>query len=250
MKVNQIHYSGAVKGLGKKFAEKYNLRPYTDVRKPVVIFGLYGFKDYYVLRKNKLRCIVIFCGSDALKIGQAEADIIKRKNPIIYAMSKFLSDDLREWDIPHKTLPLTPTTPDDISCQPRGNKMYCYIKGENKAGYNKDLAQKVADKTGLDVIFAKLNQYSKEELMEVYKQCFIGLRLTKHDGLPNTVMELGLMGRRSIYNGGTPQSIPWEGLDDICESVMVEYEHRHEPNEFISESIRNYLNIGEEWLNL
>jgi len=244
----QIHYSGAVKALGKKFAKKYNLKPYTNARKPVVIFGLFGHKDYRVLRKHKSKCIVLFRGSDALKIGREEAEIIKRKNPVVYAIGGFISEDLKKWDIPHKILPLSPTVP-NIPCQPRGDKIYCYIKRDGGVKYNQKLAQEVSDRTGIDIIFTKFKQYSRSELMEVYKQCFIGLRLNEHDGLPNTVLELGLMGRRSIYNGGIPESIPWSGVEDICENVLLEYKNRHEPNESISKSIKNYLNVGNEWMS-
>ena len=81
-----------------------------------------------------------------------------------------------------------------------------------------------------------------------YKSCFIGLRLTTHDGLPNTICELGLMGRRCIYNGQLPHSIPYSNADDIVESIEREFKSRNEDNTLIANDMYDYLNIGDDWL--
>ncbi|WP_214293423.1 hypothetical protein, partial [Escherichia coli] len=35
-----------------------------------------------------------------------------------------------------------------------------------------------------------------------------------------------MMGRKSVFNGMIPNSIRWYGVDDICESIMREYDTR------------------------
>ena len=60
------------------------------------------------------------------------------------------------------------------------------------------------------------------QLVDVYKKCFIGLRLTKHDGLSNTVVELGLSGRRCVWNGGSPNAVRWSTVDSVVEAIKAE----------------------------
>jgi hypothetical protein len=92
--------------------------------------------------------------------------------------------------------------------------------------------------TGIEVIRAKYGQYNKNELKNIYKRCFLNLRLTTFDGTPHTNVEMGLMGRRSIFNGTLPHSIGWSGVDDICQNIMKEYKLRQLPNKHITESFK------------
>ena len=94
----------------------------------------------------------------------------------------------------------------------------------------------------IPIIRAGYDTFTKEELVDVYSQCFLNLRLTPHDGCPNTNIEMGLMGRRSIYNGDLPASIPWKSVDDICQSIMREYSTRHVDNMYISKLFHNFIN--------
>jgi hypothetical protein len=61
---------------------------------------------------------------------------------------------------------------------------------------------------------------------------------------------MGLMGRRSIFNGKIPHSIKWKGIEDICQSIMSEYETRHEDNIQIAKDIYNYISIGKTFLEV
>lgn len=163
-------------------------------------------------------------------------------------MSSYIGDDLKAHDISHTILPITPSTI-NIDPQPRGEAIYCYGL-RTPAFYNIELAKEVSRITGHQLILAQHDTFSQSELIQAYKDSFIGLRLTPHDGLPNTVLELGMMGRRSIYNGNIPHSIKWKGLNDICESVEKEYQNREQPNAHISKDIKKYLDISEDWLNI
>ena len=90
--------------------------------------------------------------------------------------------------------------------------------------------------------------------MELYKKCFIGLRFTSHDGLSNTVCEMGAMGRKMINNGDTPNCIPYDlnNIDKIVDDINQEYE-RSRGDLFrasvISNQVNEFLNIGDDFLN-
>lgn len=62
---------------------------------------------------------------------------------------------------------------------------------------------------------------SPDKVKKLYEKCFIGLRLTKHDGNSNTVQELGLHGIKCCYNGdpNNPSVIEWNSADDVIKSI-------------------------------
>jgi hypothetical protein len=92
------------------------------------------------------------------------------------------------------------------------------------------------------IIRAGSDTFTREQLVDVYAQCFVNLRLTPHDGCPNTNIEMGLMGRRSIYNGDLPCSIRWNTVDDICQSIEREYLRRDKNNKQITTIYKQFVN--------
>jgi len=93
----------------------------------------------------------------------------------------------------------------------------------------------------------KIVQYNS--MSGVYDKCFMGIRLTPHDGLPNTVVELGLMGRRCVWNGNLPNAIPWMKDADIIEAVSKEKDRIGQSFPDIRASMLNHISIGDEWLD-
>ena len=245
-RIKQIRVSSGVKFFAEKLKKKYNLQDYTNINEPVIFNGMYSERDYIDAVNHKGHLTIVWCGSDALNLKKYQKYLPQLLKARHIAKSEFISEDLKKLNIPHIILPITPT---EIikNIQPRGDKIYIYsTTSKNNYGYN--MLGEIKEKTGLEIIETTYNKYTPEELKEVYKQCFIGLRLTKHDGLPNTVVELGLMGRRSIYNGKLPSAIPYKDVDDIVRIIKNEYKNRHINNSLIVEEMYNYLNIDESWL--
>ena len=233
--IKQGHVSQSLHRLRERFMSKYNLEEYKNNSEPLIIFGMYKGRDYEILNNHKGHLTVVWCGSDSLKVNR---DAIKKKIHVRHiALSKQVSEDLI--GIKHTILPISACSLDYHPCQ-RGDSIYFYGNSEI---YGVSYLPEIKKRTGLNVIHAH-GQYSQSEIRDIYRQCFIGLRLTRHDGLPNTVLELGMMGRRSIYNGNIPHSIKWKNIDDICESIMREYHNRNRDNSKIAEDIKKYLDIG------
>jgi hypothetical protein len=93
------------------------------------------------------------------------------------------------------------------------------------------------------------NRCDLSEMPEIYKQCFMGLRLNAHDGLSNTVMELGLMGRMCVWNGGSPNAIPWNTINDVVAAIYKEQQYIGTTNYMVAEVTKKYLDIGTAWLD-
>lgn len=249
MRIAQAHISAAVSSFSDQFFSKYLLSKYTDSNKPAVIFGMYNAEDYAIYQNHKTALVVVWCGTDGLRLNANLAKVLlSRKDVIHYAMGKFLSDDLTKFGIPHTIKPINPTHI-NLDAIPRGNKVYSY--GTKDWGfYGLHSAQRVCNALHLEYTFASYDSFTREDLLKIYADSFIGLRLTKHDGLPNTVIEMGLLGRMCIYNGSLPNCIPWTNDVDIRKSVLLEYANRRKPNKDISIAMKDYLNITDSWLNI
>jgi hypothetical protein len=77
----------------------------------------------------------------------------------------------------------------------------------------------------------------------------MGMRLIKHDGISNTVIELGLMGRRCFWNETSPNAIPWDSVSGIAARVIEESKLIGSTNTAIADATRNFINIGDSWLD-
>ena len=249
--IKQLQVSGSVKFFADKMMRKYDLVPCTDIKKPVIIFGLYNGADYSFYSAANVH-VVVWCGTDARMMQISKAAIIKKKNVRHYAMSIIVKKSLQSYGIKAELAPITPTMP-DIDPERRGDSVYCYIGNGHPAitiKYRIDMLKKLEASLPYKFIYTTFNKYTRDELMDVYKQCFIGLRLLDHDGLSNTILEMGMMGRRTISNNGIPYTIRWKGFDDIKASIINEYKHRGEDNTGISRDIKAYITIDDSWKRL
>jgi hypothetical protein len=59
-------------------------------------------------------------------------------------------------------------------------------------------------------------------MFEIYKKCFVGVRLTNKDGNANTVLEMGRLGIPVIFNGNESNSISYEknNIIDIKNRIL------------------------------
>jgi hypothetical protein len=208
---------------------------------------MYDDKDYNLLSIWYAPVIIVWCGTDTTMINAQRAKILRNCKITHIVKSWFCANDLKKWNIKHSILPISWQN-FNLKPYPRGENIYHYGSGK---GYGESYLPLIQKETGLNIIKATNKTYSKEALQKVYESCFIGLRLTAHDGLPNTVLELGMMGRRSIYNGRIPGSIPWNNLDDICASILDEYAvRRFNDTEMVSQNIKRFIDIDDKWLNV
>lgn len=247
MKITQSYRSGA---LGFNFGARYGFKEYKDKNSPTVFFGCYDDHDLKVISEHKAFGIVVWCGTDGMRINNKWARIFHlRKNIKHIAISNYLERDLKKFNIPYKFLPLTPTLPKP-NPQPLGTHIYVYIPHHNPDFYGlKYMPQIIQRLSDIHIIRAWPGKYDKKHLNDIYKACFIGLRLTPHDGLPNTVLELGLMGRRCIWNGNAPNAIAWEDIIDICMIISEEELKIGQTDNKLAQQVAEYIDIDDDWLN-
>ena len=249
MRIKQARISKGIIAFKEAYLKKFNLVEGSNRHEPIVLFGMYNPADFQYYLSHTDAMVVVWCGTDSLMLTMDRSKMLKSKYAIHIAKSNFISTDLDKYGIVHTVLPISWQLPDLQAC-PRGENIFHYGNSRRNNFYGESYLSAIQQRTGFKIIGAQINTYTKEQLIEIYRSCFIGLRLTKHDGVPNTVVELGMMGRRCIYNGDLPNAIPWKGVDDICESIIKEYNHRDaDDTVLIEQAVKKYIDIGDGWLN-
>lgn len=225
------------------------MKIYKDPFEPAIFYGMYQ-KDVTVLEKHKGLAIVIWRGSDILKKKRLRLAIKKRAKHI--AISSFITKDLKKAGVPYKFIPITGVDYSKFKPFVLGNEIYVYALKSRFDFYGGKIISKIKKRCKYKVNLVKeSNMYSRKELFKIYSRCFCGLRLTPHDGVANTVIELGLMGRKCIYNGDTPNAIPWnrKNIDEILENINIESKKVGKTDFSTSSKVKKYISVGEDWLD-
>lgn len=214
--------------VGLDFKTKYGLSDYTDRSAPLVMFGMYDDEDLHTYRTHKGELSLVWQGMDSKDLN-GRAGSLKKREATHYSISHWITESLDKHDIQSTYAPISATSGKSKPTR-KGNSIYFYtsnLSQESSDYYGTPMIKEIEERTGLDIIVATYETYTKEQLFnEIYPKCFINLRLTTYDGLPNTNLEMGLLGRKSIFNGNIPGSIKWRSVTDICNSIMYEFYRR------------------------
>jgi hypothetical protein len=148
-------------------------------------------------------------------------NILIRPNMKHISISSYIENDLDRINIKSARINLSFVDKNKFNAIEKGNSVYIYTSKNNPNIYGEEIYKKVIEKMPeINFIVVCSNDY--ENVMDAYKKCFIGLRLTKHDGNANTVQELGLCGIKCIHNSDYPNALQWKTIDDIIETINNE----------------------------
>jgi len=243
----QISVSDAVTNFKTKMVEKYNLNEYLDTNTPTVFFGMYNENDYKKFLNHTGQKIIIWCGTDALNAKKNKHWWDELKKGVNISMSSFIYKSLSFCGINSNIVPIAPTKT-TLNVKPKGDNIYWYYNSDGKRDfYGGKIIDQIKKLTNYNIIEAKLNSFDNDKISEVYESCFLGLRLTNHDGLPNTVVEMGLMGRYCLHNGNTPNSIQYdsENINDIIKKIDDQFKRKNEVDYDIAKKVSNYMSFGD-----
>ena len=110
--------------------------------------------------------------------------------------------------------------------------------------YNTDLIKQIVLKLNnkYNIIYSSDLCINNAKMIDIYSNCFMGIRLCENDGNANTVQEMGLLGLPVLHNGLYPNSVPWfNNIDLICEKIDYIYNNFWERRNIIAESMEKYL---------
>jgi hypothetical protein len=235
----QGYVSESLQGLETGLIYKYELIEYKDNELPVVFMGMYREDEFNLLKQHEGPATVVYFGSDALHLDPEWVEILK--DHVNIGVSEQVVNTLYSKGIKAVHFPFNAVIPDRWINKPLGDRIFWY-SGNAPEYYGQELIDQIKERVPYTIIRAGSDTFTRDQLVDVYSQCFINLRLTPHDGCPNTNIEMGLMGRRSIYNGDLPCSIRWNTVDDICHSIEREYLRRDKNNKQITAIYKQFVN--------
>ena len=242
---NQIHVSPSLSKFEKRIMSTYNLVKYNNIYKPALFFGIYKLSDVDKLKKHKGNIYILWGGSDAnveIPFHKKIIDMVRKiKIAKHYSISVDLSKRLQQLGFDYTQIQFDIT--DYNLFKPtykKGNNIYVY--NGDKSGredlYGREIYSEIEKRfPEFNFIYSVGLNKKYEEMPRIYSNCFIGLRLTKHDGNANTVQEMNAMNIPVVHNGEHKLSLSWENIDD------VELRIRYRNIDLFNQSIEIYKNI-------
>ena len=249
-----------LKQFKKRLMGKYSLVQFNNQNEPAIAFGLYNQHLVDIILRTNAMVVIVWSGTDAYDFCFRPKTLnynglLQKKNVRHIAISKWVSNDLSKRGIPHICLPVNVASIDIKKFEPvpLGTKIYTYSFSRRPNLYGRQMIdavkKKLPDIEFIDNLTEGFNlQYTPNEMPKIYEQCFMGLRPTLHDGCSNTVIELGLMGRKCIHNGWIPGSISWYGVDDIVANIRHEQTKIGTVNKSLAKQIVKYIDVPYDWL--
>jgi len=273
MEIKQLRVSDTLSFFKDRMMNKYNFTEYTDNKLPTIFFGIYTETDLLVLKRHKGYKVVLWSGTDIDYKNNKNVRIfmkyIKRMKKIHHiSNSKFISDDLKYYKLPYKNIPVCGVDASKFKPVAKGKKIYIYTSAIKPTKYGSKMYNEVikrlpeykfilaANTKSIEKAKKLGHKYDKrlislkpENMNRIYKQCFVGLRLTRHDGISYSVIEMGLCGIKCLHNGDQPNAIHYNTVDDIVRAIKKESKKIGYQHLTLSKQTKAYLKLDKRWKN-
>lgn len=224
----QVYVSNALNMFEKRIRRKYNLVKFNNINEPSFFFGVYNNLDLEAICKlNNLR-IIIWGGEDANFNLPHSLQTIKEikniKNCIHLAISKCIHDRLLKKNIHSICVDFNLVNLKiykQLTIHELSNKIMI-SNGQTigrEAIYGESTYKQIINlRKHFDFIMTNKLNVKYENMPEVYKKCFIVLRLTQYDGNANTAQECEVLGIPIIHNQSR-HGLKWKTVNDILNHI-------------------------------
>jgi len=254
VKARQCHYT--LRSTAKTFPmfrDQWGLVGYRTQSEPAVFFGCYNDTDRQRIASHRGPAIVVWLGSDFVLQGLGHESPWLNPNVYHVAVGPWLASDMEAVGYRYRRVNLigSPLV-SRIKPEPLGDAVYCYLPKRRYKDYGGPLFDEVRALCP-DVYFIVQDglEVAQEAMPSIYRRCFLGLRLAPHDGGSEGVVEMGLMGRRSMHNGDTPASIPYETAEDIAKTIRAFSDNLRGRTLFgTAKAVREYIATDDGWLDV
>lgn len=224
---DNLYISDALKHFKKRFQKFYLKNDYHD-SDICVFFGMYSWKDIQILQKHNGIKFLIWGGTDCnwnYRDRVKNFDVIKNIPDLYHvAISKDIQERLRLKNIESIFFDLVLV--DKELFKPvlkRGESIFIYngfTKGTENIYGEKIYKEVVKRYPELNFIYSNQLNLPHEEMPKVYAECFIGLRLTEHDGNANMVQEMKAMNIPVVHNQ-SDYGLKWGSINDIIQYINI-----------------------------
>lgn len=222
-----LYVSDALKHFKKRFQRFYCKKDYHD-SDICVFFGMYSGKDIEILRRHQGYKFLIWGGTDCnwnYRDKVKNFEIIK-KIPDLYhiAISRDIQERLYLKNIESIFLELDLVDKELFKhVSQKGECIFIYngfTKGREYIYGERIYTEVVKRLPKFKFIYSNQLNLQHDEMPKIYRECFIGLRLTQHDGNANMVQEMKAMNIPVIHNL-SDYGLKWKSLEDIIEYINI-----------------------------
>lgn len=218
--ITRIYVSNSLKHFEDRIKKKYNLSNYNKYF-PCLFFGIYDDNDKYFINNHKGNKYIICGGSDLPNVKQLQ----NYQNLIYLSISKNIYDRLSEFNLKSVLVKFNLVDNNLFSkIDTYGEKIYIYDgftkKEDNYNIYGLKYINEIKEHLPhYQYIHSSDLNLSYNEMPNIYKQCFIGLRLTNNDGNANTVQEFEAMNIPIVHNI-SDYGLKWKSIDCVIKHII------------------------------
>ena len=249
----------------KPMMKKYGLsRFFFDERnkssEPCIFFGFYFNRDLLrMLQQRTGIIVVVWAGSDSMRSNKDYGCLhyfkLHKDRVFHIAYSHWIKADLDDMGLEYFQIPIFPVTFEQFEVVPLGDKVYHYTSssGSRRPFYGTDTVLEIQKSLGNGHILSNkfiittFSAHKRELLHREYAKCFVGVRLTDHDNMALSCVEMALMGRRSVFNGNIPGAIPFKDRSEVFGLIMEEMEY-DEPCKLTAQEMRDFIALDQgQW---
>ena len=226
--VKQGYVCKGLHSLYSRFMKHFDFQPLVSVDEPCVFFGVYDDNDLTVLNAHKGVKFIIWGGEDANpENGQSKATLQEVRclhNVVHLAISQCLYHRLSEQNLSPIYVDFNMVDTSLFYPIPKselGKSIYIFngqIPGREHI-YGKNIYETVKlILPQYQYILSNQNSVPYESMPDIYKKCFIVLRLTSRDGNANSVQECEAMGIPVVHNQ-SDCGLKWETSEDVVQYI-------------------------------
>ena len=223
-KIEDIKYayvSESLSHLKTRFLQKFNLTQRKSSNHKCLFFGLYTQNDINIFNSQKEK-YVMWGGTDLdLRFDNRKDNlnkILKNDIKVHYSISECISTRLKDLGINYERVDLDLTDMNYFNRIILGGESIFVYNGFTKGNeniYGKDVYEKLLNYKDYKFIFSNELQIDNSKMYDIYKKCFMGIRLTKYDGNANSVLEMKHMNLPVICNSSYDNCLKWKTIEDI-----------------------------------
>jgi len=236
IKINQLHSTSKWHHFKNGTPVVKRCNSYSDHTAPAFFFSC---KEIAWVIDNHKGAAIIILNNDPRNLESCLDKVRLRKDIYFISTSSLISNYLDRLKLSYIEFPFGLADRDNIKPIKKGNSIYFYGQGPMENIYGYPVIKRIVENhfPHLNIICTQYQDtvahlpfkaYLKSELEDVYKKCFIGVRLTQFDGLSSTVQDLGYVSTESRLTDiretpPEPTSIKNLEQDDTLVSDILQY---------------------------
>lgn len=242
----------------------YNWTDKNEKDLPLFVFGYYLRDDHQhgnLLLNHRGFIVIVWSGSDSMDLDKKVRAVNyfrENKDRIKHiAYSHWIIKDLEAVGLEVVKRAVFPTSFEwlDYVEKHQGNIYHYHPRDRSRYEvYGTDIVNNLEKRNSLlrgrfvKTAWGHVKPKSRE-LFGLYAQCFVGIRLTEHDNMALSCVEMGVMGRPSIFNGNIPCAINYTDKTDATKLLVNMAKNPPPPSKELSDEMKEFVFDDLKWLD-